>query len=77
MTFDLDLGHMGVTGVKSSFSQKSFNSSTILRMVMLLMHMTDLDIPNNSYKFKKYLGPFGVKMVIFTKNAITRACYIA
>ena len=56
MAFDLGPGHMGVTGVKSSFSQKGFNSSTILRMVMLLMHMTDLDIPNKSYKFKKISG---------------------
>ena len=81
MTFDLDSGHMGVTRVKSSFSQKSFNSSTIRRMVMLLIHMTDLDIPNKSYKLKTKIseviwGPWGQK-VIFTENVITRACYKA
>ena len=81
MTFDRDLGLMEVTEVKSSFSQTSFNSSTIFRMLMLLMHMTDLDIPNKSYKLKKkkYLGSFGVtgvEKVIFTKNVITCACYV-
>ena len=54
----------GVTGVKSSFSQKSFNSSTILKMVMLLMHMTDLDIPNKVINLKtiwRHLGSLGSK----------------
>ena len=40
--------HGGSHGSRVHFHKKGLNS-TILRMVMLLVHMTDLDIPNKSY----------------------------
>ena len=58
--------HGGKRCQKFIFTKKSFNSSTIRMMVMLLIHMTDLDIRNKSCRLRKkniwgHLGPLGSK----------------
>ena len=75
------LGSFGVTGVKSSFSPKNANNSSMLySMTTRLIHLHQLETFYlcNGVRCQPgvILGHRGQK-VIFTENALTRPCYIA
>ena len=73
-------GHVGVTGVKRSKTQKRYSSYRLQGMITWLMCMHQLDPRYKSYGSKNSPGVIwghrGQK-VIFTKNAIIRRCNTA
>ena len=73
-------GHVGVTGVKKVKNSKTLLLLQIQGMVTWLMYMHMPDPFYKSYYFKNSPGVIwghSGQKVIFTKNAITRPCYIA
>ena len=80
MGSNVNLGSFGVNRVKRLFSLKCYNSSKLRYMAIRLIHVDQLETLYLCYGVKcqsgVIWGHWGQK-VIFTKNAITRPCYIA